>query len=1157
MKYNQLWKRMGAAALAAAVVVSTVQAPTEVSAAGGKSVVVSSQKQFNQALKTVKGKKASVITIKAGKKIKITIPKGAYARTIQVTDEKATVVNNGNVKEIIIKSKGNVAVKNNGTIKKVTVKKAKRVVFSGNSQKSVAVVNNAKNAVLETSIPVKFTVNKEGSVVLKDGSDGSDIVCKKNVTVQVDNQSKTSVNVKTKAGVTVTIEAGEKATVTPEGKKEDSSKEDTSGEKDKDKKEDDAAGGTSTGESSADTASRLTEEDLFKQGYQLKWQDNFDGDTLNRNDWNVELHDKGWVNSEWQAYVDSEQNIQVKDGKLLLKPVETVNADGSKSYTSGRINTQGKHDFKYGYFECCAKVPTGKGYLPAFWMMPTDENLYGQWPKCGEIDIMEVMGQETGKAYGTLHFGEPHDQSQGTYSLAGTDNFADQYHTYACDWQPGKITWYIDGIKFHEESDWFSAKSGQGEVTYPAPFDQPFYMILNLAVGGSWVGYPDESTTYDDQEFAIDYVKVYQKDHYDENVTKPVREVTLRDPDATGNYVNNGDFSIAEDLSDDKNWKFLTALDGVGKAKIINNEMVISTADAGTADYSIQLVQPDVPLQKGGTYKVTFDAYADEARTMIADISGPDHNYARYWNDTKAELGTEKKTYTYEFQMTGADDANGRLEFNLGNTSSTATVHLSNVRIEKTGYEEIREDTTKKVLADGNYVYNGSFQEGSNRTGYWEIIKSDGVTAEVTGLEDGRRLKVVSPKDGTATAGQKDLALSADTQYVLSFSAQAKEAKTMTVQVAGQKFQTELTDAKKNYSFSFQTAEKLTDKNISFDLGLGTTVYLDDVRIDEDSLIKNGSFNAGLSGFEVYCYTPSNVTCVVDSLNEDNAADFTINDTGDQDWHIQLKQTGVRLEKDQWYRLSFKMKSSINRKVSYALQRDGSTHKDANSNEDWTPYCQETVDLTGDYKTITKEFQMKEDSDPETIFNIAMGAVGGQQIKEQHRICIDDIVLEKIEAPESKPEETGKNLLLNGDFSDGDTGWDIYAISSPAVATTKLTNGAITYQIVNPGEQDWNVQLKQSGFTLEQGCRYRVTFHAISTKARTIKLALMSQSYNWYGGADIALEEGKEKEITCEFTMEGTDDNVLMVVSMGKIEGQDTPASDVTLSNFSIVKLAE
>lgn len=480
------------------------------------------------------------------------------------------------------------------------------------------------------------------------------------------------------------------------------------------------------------------------------------------------------------------------------------------------------------------------------------------------------------------------------------------------------------------------------------------------------------------------------------------------------------------------------------------------------------------------------------------------------------------------------------------------------MRIEKTGYEEIKEDTTKKVLADGNYVYNGSFQEGKNRLGYWDITKPENATTEVTGLEDGRRLKVVSPKGTVVTAGQQGLALSGDTEYVLSFSAQANEAETMTVHVAGQKFQAELTNEKKNYRFSFQTAADLTDKNISFDLGLGTTVYLDDVRIDEDSLIKNGSFNAGMAGFEVYCYTPSNVTYVVDSLNEDNAADFTIDDTGEADWHIQLKQTGVKLEQGQWYRLSLKMKSSIDRKVSYALQRDGSTHKDADGNEDWTPYCQETVDLTGEYQTITKEFQMKEDTDLETIFNIAMGAVGGKQITQQHRICMDDIVLEKIEAPEIKPEETGKNLLTNGDFSNGTNGWDINA-NADQTATTVVTDGGIVFQVKNPGEKDWDVQLKQTGFTLEKGCKYRVKFKVTSTKARTIKLGLMdNSSQKWYGGADISLAEAKEKEVSYEFTMQQDTDNVSeMFISMGKISDKNTPASDITLTNFSLEKITE
>ena len=901
-----------------------------------------------------------------------------------------------------------------------------------------------------------------------------------------------------------------------------------------------------------ETVEKLTKDDLT-----CVWQDEFEYEGVpDTSKWKYQTGkgNNGWGNNELQYYTDNTTSADtaiVEDGHLKIKAYN--NGSGWKS---ARLNS--KQSWQYGYIEARMKITDRPGAWPAFWMMPQGR---ADWPACGEIDIMEVMGQETNKAYGTIHYGEPHDQSQGTYTVSEKNNFADNYHTYACEWEPGKIIWYIDGVKFHEESDWFSAKSGQGEVTYPAPFDQPFYMILNLAVGGSWVGYPDATTTYDDQQFAIDYVKVYQKDRYDENVTKPVKNVTLRDPDAKGNYINNGDFSVQEDLTDDVNWKFLTTLDGKGNAEIKDKKMVISTQNAGTADYSIQLVQPNVPLQKGGIYKVTFEAYADEARSMITDISGPDHNYTRYFADTKVDLGTEKHTYTYDFQMTGSDDANGRLEFNLGNTSPTAKVYLSNIRIEKTGYEEIKEDTTKKALADGNYVYNGSFQEGTGRLKYWEITKPENVTADVTNLEDGRRLKVTSPagtENGKVLVGQSDLALTAGTDYELSFRAQAEEAKQMKVTVAGQEKVFDLTTEEKNYSVKFKTAESLTDKNLSFDLGLGTTVYLDDVRIDEDSLIKNGSFNAGLAGFEAYCYTPSNVTYVVDSLNEDNAADFTINDTGDADWHIQLKQTGVKLEKGQWYRLSLKMKSSIDRNVSYALQRDGSTHKNTDGTEDWTPYCQKTVALTSEYQTITKEFQMTEDTDPDTIFNIAMGAVGGKQIKKQHRICIDDIVLEKIAAPEMKPEEAGKNLLKNGDFSNETDNWNIWGIKAPGEAKTDIADHAIVYHISNAGTEEWHVQLKQSGLTLEKGCKYLVTFKATSTAARTIKLAIMSTKYAWYGGADIQLSANNEKEVVCEFTMsKETDSNADFVISMGKINDEDTPASDITLSDFSLVKVDE
>lgn len=1137
------FRKTGAVVLAASLAVSMVQLPVYGATNKSKTITVSNQKELNKALKVAKGKKAYSIVIKSkNKSTNVTIPKGNYKNlTIIVKGNKVKIKNNATLKTIVLECKDTVSLTNNGSVGKVEVQKAKSVSLSGTSKKEVKLVVAAEDTTITTKIAIKVVCTDE------------------NANVTIHNKSDSVVKITDADGKTTKVKSGEKSQVTSDSKADDN-KDDNKDNKTDEKKDDTkdnntSSGSSSSGSSSSQTPSGLTEADLLKQGYKLKWKDDFNGDSLNKADWNVETHEPGWVNSEWQAYVDSADNIQVKDGKLLLKPVKTVDKDGNASYTSGRINTQGRHDFKYGYFECRAKVPTGKGYLPAFWMMPTDENLYGQWPKCGEIDIMEVMGQETNKAYGTIHYGEPHAQSQGTYSVSAADNFADNYHTYAVDWEPGKITWYIDGIKYHEESDWFSAKENQGTVAYPAPFDQPFYMILNLAVGGSWVGYPDDTTTYDDQEYAIDYVKVYQKDSYDENVKKPEKEVIFKEADTNGNYITNGEFSVAEDLSDDVDWKFLTAEGGKGSAKIENKEIVISTTEAGKQDYSIQLVQPNLPIRKGGTYAVSFDAYADAARTMKVDVSAPDRSFARYLADTDVDLTTQKQTYTYTFKMEKADDANGRLEFNLGKTVSTATVHITNVKVT---WDEKRDTGNEKtILADGNSVYNGSFQEGENRLGYWDIVNDANASVSVTDLADGRRLKVTSAagtESGKVLVGQKDLALMNGTNYVLNFSAQAAAAKSMNVTVAGKEYTAELDNEKKSYSFKF--TQDSDNKDISFDLGLGTTVWLDDVRIDEDTLIKNGSFNAGFSGYEVYCHEDASETHVVDSQTEQNAADFTIKNTGDADWKIQLKQNNVKLENGKCYRLSMKMKSSLDRTVSYALQRNGAVHKTSSGGEDWTPYCQKTVSLTNDYQIFSSTFKMTEVTDDGTIFNIAMG---GGNITQQHRICIDDIVLEEIDESELEPEVRGDNLLKNTTFSDNAQNWDINRWNGDGkeMATTETVNDGIVFHISDVGTADWNIQLKQGGINLEQGCDYRLAFKVTSTESRTIKVGFMDKNTeNWYGGSDVSLEKNKAKNVVCKFTMtKDTDAESLMLISMGKIEGEDTPVSDIALSDFYLEKL--
>lgn len=894
------------------------------------------------------------------------------------------------------------------------------------------------------------------------------------------------------------------------------------------------------------------EEDnqLSYEGYTLKWQDEFDGTVLNKEDWNVELHAPGWVNAEWQEYVDSEKNIYLKDGKLVLKPVKTVDENGKASYTSGRINTQNKHNFKYGIFEARVKVPEGKGYLPAFWLMAANENQYGQWPRCGEIDIMEVHGSDTSKSYGTIHYGNPHRESQGTYQLSeGT--YADSYHTFAAEWLPGRINWYVDGKLFYTENDWYSRTEGQGELTYPAPFDQEFYMILNLAVGGSWVGYPDETTDFENAAYEIDYVRVYQKDSYDENVSKPEKEVILRDPDENGNYIINGDFADAEDLTDEKDWKFLTALDGEATAEIADHMIAIHTSNGGTVDYSVQLVQPNLPMKKGGTYQVSFDAWAKEDRTMKVGLTAPDNGYVRYMSDTTVDLKTEKQTYTYEFTMTQEDDANGRLEFNLGNANSTADVYITNVTLKKTAQADTSEEK-KTVLADGNYVYNGSFQEGSNHLGYWDISTKD-AEVSVTGLSDGRRLKVTA-SDGTTAENpvvisQSELALSAGTAYALSFKAQGDAGRNIQAAVAGQSFAAALTGENAAYSYKFTMPGGDASKDIVFTISAPGTYHLDVVRIVEDTLIKNGSFNAGLAGYEAYIDGSADASCVVDSLTEDNAADFTINNTGDQAWKIQLKQNNVELENGQWYRLTLDAKASTDRKLMFAIQRDGS------ADNDWTPYSGEKiVDLTNTYQKFAIEFQMKNPTDLKSILSISMGAVGGIQITSQHRICIDNINLEKIDAPPVEEKPVGENMLKNPDFSAGIDGWES-AVTPPGEATAAFEENKAVYDITNVGTADWNVQLKQSGIMLEQGSSYKVTFKAQGTTARTIKLAMLTAAYDWYGGTDIALSPDETKEVEFEFTVDKvTDTNITMVVSMGAIEGEENLPSTISLSDFSLVK---
>lgn len=415
------------------------------------------------------------------------------------------------------------------------------------------------------------------------------------------------------------------------------------------------------------------------EGYDLLWNDEFDGTAVDMDTWNFEQREPGWTNNELQEYTDSSENIFVRDGALVLKALATPSEDGGTYYTSGKVTTQNKQDFMYGKVVVSAKVPEGQGLWPAIWMMPTDENVYGQWPKCGEIDIMEVLGNQTDIAYSTIHYGEPHGEQQGFLKLEN-GTYADSFHEFSVEWEPGEMRFYIDGNLVNTVNDWFSAVEGEDDKPYPAPFNQTFFVQMNLAVGGNWPGNPDETTDFSKAEFMIDYVRVYQKPEYDTNVSKPEKDFREALPD--GNMIYNGDFAEVEDLTDDINWTFLLFNGGEGSAEIVDGTIVIKSQNEGTEDYSVQLVQPELAMIKGSSYKISFDAKASEERDMIVCISAPTNGWIRYFEDTLMTLSTDWETYEFEFDMTDKDDNNGRLEFNMGKRGSIADISIRNVRVE-------------------------------------------------------------------------------------------------------------------------------------------------------------------------------------------------------------------------------------------------------------------------------------------------------------------------------------------------------------------------------------------------------------------------------------------------------------------------------------------
>lgn len=248
------------------------------------------------------------------------------------------------------------------------------------------------------------------------------------------------------------------------------------------------------------------------------WSDEFNGDRIDPAKWAHEVNGYGGGNNELQYYSSAPKYSFVKDGKLnisVYRDPHTTSDGKTQPYSSARLRTLYRGEWTYGRIEIRAKLPSGEGIWPALWMLPTNSP-YGGWAAGGEIDIVESKGSEVDKTIGTLHFGDnwPKNAYKGGETKFEGKNAAEAFHTYMVEWKKDEISWYLDGKKWQTitKKDWFSAAAKKSDT---APFDSPFHLIFNVAVGGHFFGgtkqdvknVPDSAFP---QTMLIDYVRVSQ-----------------------------------------------------------------------------------------------------------------------------------------------------------------------------------------------------------------------------------------------------------------------------------------------------------------------------------------------------------------------------------------------------------------------------------------------------------------------------------------------------------------------------------------------------------------------------------------------------------------------------------------------------------------------
>ncbi|MCR5256293.1 MAG: glycoside hydrolase family 16 protein [Acetatifactor sp.] len=751
---------------------------------------------------------------------------------------------------------------------------------------------------------------------------------------------------------------------------------------------------------------------LDKEGYTLIWNDEFDGNYgsdnvdantgLDLDKWAYQLGDgttdcgnTGWGNQELQAYTNRSKNIAVNedltgdgnaDGLLRITGSYEQNGyvygnESKKNYTSGRIrttsHTQELFNTTYGYIEARISMPGTQGAWPAFWMLPQSTSIYGGWPVSGELDIMETTAAmiNAGKACGTLHWGTPSHVYKGSGYVA-LDSELTYFHTYGVDWQPGKITWYFDGEPVYTSTNWESAFSGaSGSLSFDAPFDQPFYILLNLAIdSGNFGGSANKANFQDDINMYVDYVRAYQlTEGYNDSVVREAQGTTDNWEDFAGvNQIADitADNLVASTGGHDDNsaigtakWYLSTQSDANASAEVYTDENgkvwdKVSISQAGSNDYSVQLIG-HYDAKNGYVYKVSFDAFA-EGDIVGKNVNCDSKEYAGWstYGVQAFSLQSEPTSYSYTFQQTENFD-NCRIEFNIG-AAGLGNVYISNVKVEIVDPALLgTSEAGRQPLADGNMIYNSSFDQGNHKLGFWtpgegttvvvprytteKLADSDVKVIDVAsktnyeGLADGvkyyERRAQISAKEGVAPSiMQKDIPMTADT-YTINFDLYSKEDTAVKVAIYsqnGDELNAELVskaasysaaDGVKSYTFVLTTDEDLEKGAVVFKFAKGTSVQLDNVTMTGEN--QASAFDENPVNDDTTWNGDNGAGTTLELITEADGAKKLAGITSGGTWYSpQIGSSNFAVVSGVEYKLSFKYKTDLS-KFKYIIQQAG------------------------------------------------------------------------------------------------------------------------------------------------------------------------------------------------------------------------------------------